>query len=347
MGKGGAPNEWRRWKVQPGQVELIMAIQAACRLPEEQYVQILSLVANYLADPVSFMYFGGGFDGGNCLKSVHRYDLRQQIWTQIPDMKFQRVGLGLAVLKNKLYAIGGHPGGAPMNSMEVYDPESNSWNAAPSMNFPREYFSVAASQEENLIYAAGGQGDARGVSSKTAVECFNANTNSWQTLAHMLLPRAHFALAVLDGKLYAMGGDGSDVCEVYTPATNSWRRIAPMCSPRTGHAACTVNNTIVVVGGTKSDDHFPPFSEFYDPVKDVWTPINSIAFPRHRLAAAYAPGACTMLVLGGDSANNNASSDADLVQFAHSFGLDGAPQPVHTKLPPLAFGKRTRWSGTC
>lgn len=52
--------------------------------------------------------------------------------------------------------------------------------------------------------------------------------NSWQRLADMNEKRSNFALVVLNGKMYALGGDkNSDVnigsVEVYCPSTDTWR----------------------------------------------------------------------------------------------------------------------------
>lgn len=52
--------------------------------------------------------------------------------------------------------------------------------------------------------------------------------NSWKRLADMNERRGNFALVVLDGKMFAIGGDkDSEVntrsVEVYSPITDSWR----------------------------------------------------------------------------------------------------------------------------
>lgn len=52
--------------------------------------------------------------------------------------------------------------------------------------------------------------------------------NSWERLADMNERRGSFALVVLDGKLFAIGGDKDSLVntgsvEVYCPVTDSWR----------------------------------------------------------------------------------------------------------------------------
>lgn len=62
----------------------------------------------------------------------------------------------------------------------------------------------------------------------TLFNSYDPSQNSWQRLADMNERRSNFALVVLDGKMFAIGGDkDSDInvgsVEVYCPITDSWR----------------------------------------------------------------------------------------------------------------------------
>ena len=51
----------------------------------------------------------------------------------------------------------------------------------------------------------------------------------------MATARCHLTVAVLDGKVYAVGGfSGGDLSSVerYDPATNAWQVVAPMATAR-------------------------------------------------------------------------------------------------------------------
>jgi len=63
----------------------------------------------------------------------------------------------------------------------------------------------------------------------------------WQTLARMPTARQELATAVLNGKIYAIGGYDSsgtptNIVEVYDPATNTWTSAHPI--PRALHHNC-------------------------------------------------------------------------------------------------------------
>jgi hypothetical protein len=71
------------------------------------------------------------------------------------------------------------------------------------------------------------------------------------------LPRSYHAAAVVNGKIYVMGGAGADNkpvggVQVYDPATGSWSTRANMPTARALFGASAVGGTIYAVGGTTS-----------------------------------------------------------------------------------------------
>ena len=59
-------------------------------------------------------------------------------------------------------------------------------------------------------------------SAKNIADRYDPATNTWETLANMSAAREGVACAVLDGKLYAIGGDGLSSVEVFDPSNDSW-----------------------------------------------------------------------------------------------------------------------------
>ncbi|KAK6052882.1 kelch repeat protein [Cooperia oncophora] len=70
------------------------------------------------------------------LKTVEKYDPRINEWTSVADMNEVRVGMRLAVVNDRLYAVGGR-GGADQETVEVFDPEANQWGNHSNMNEKR------------------------------------------------------------------------------------------------------------------------------------------------------------------------------------------------------------------
>ncbi|XP_067293075.1 kelch-like protein 33 [Pseudorasbora parva] len=83
--------------------------------------------------------------------------------------------------------------------------------------------------------------------------------NSWQRLADMHERRSSFTLVILNGKLYAIGGErdsevNMETVEVYCPNTNSWSFACPLDQALICHAASVWNGTIFLSGGLDSQN---------------------------------------------------------------------------------------------
>lgn len=84
------------------------------------------------------------------------------------------------------------------------------------MQFGR--YNYASAIVGDKIYVAGGK-NGRG-SYLSSVECYDPANNTWTEVSSMNRPRAKFALAESNGRLYAMGH--VDVIERYDPAQDVW-----------------------------------------------------------------------------------------------------------------------------
>jgi N-acetylneuraminic acid mutarotase len=100
-----------------------------------------------------------------------------------------------------------------------------------------------------------------------------AAEDSWTTKAPMLTARRDVGLAVVKGKIYAIGGwNGSYVVanEEYDPVINTWTTKAPMPTPRYGFAIFAFENKIHVVGGNVNGVQPTSAHEVYDPETNSW-----------------------------------------------------------------------------
>ena len=112
----------------------------------------------------------------------------------------------------------------------------------------------------------------------------NADANEWQVVSELPTQRKSFSTAVVDGKIYLIGGTrfendrdgpfGMSLVEVYDPETNTWQRLADMPTARTGSRAAAVNGKIYVLAGYVGKDHQGAKDlkrvEMYDPQTDTW-----------------------------------------------------------------------------
>lgn len=78
----------------------------------------------------------------------------------------------------------------------------------------------------------------------STMEVYDPALDKWELAASMCTDRGWPACAVLDNKLFVMGGrvkpgEMLSSVEVYTPELNRWTMAAPMQCARDGHSAIT------------------------------------------------------------------------------------------------------------
>ncbi|KAG8005979.1 Kelch-like protein 33 [Nibea albiflora] len=82
--------------------------------------------------------------------------------------------------------------------------------------------------------------------------------NTWETLADMHEKRCSFSAVVMDGKIYAIGGqcglDYKESVEQYCPNSNSWGFTWPLDLPLSAHVAKVLQGQIFVSGGLSSSN---------------------------------------------------------------------------------------------
>ena len=101
--------------------------------------------------------------------------------------------------------------------------------------------------------------------------------------------RGGFGIAVVNGKIYAIGGINGDnqalnTVEEYNPLTNEWSSKMSMPTPRTGFAIAVYDNKIYAIGGTVGNGYVGN-NEVYDPVTNTWSTKASMPTPRADLSA--------------------------------------------------------------
>jgi len=135
------------------------------------------------------------------------------------------------------------------------------------------------------------------------LEVYDPLNDSWAVLTPMSIPRVGPAVAVVDGKIYVMGGFNRDTwsanptVEVYDIATDTWSTGTPMPTPRSWARAVVLNKKIYVLGGVGY--HYYNVCEVYDPATDTWTSCAPFKTGRYLHAATAANG--KIYIIGGDS----------------------------------------------
>jgi hypothetical protein len=134
---------------------------------------------------------------------------------------------------------------------------------------------------------------------------------NWTRKASMKVARFDLGVAVVNGKIYAIGGSTRSggggtrsgplpvtggvvgTNEEYDPTTDTWTTKAPMPTPRGDFATAVYQNKIYCIGGVGG------VNEVYDPATDTWENKTSMPTPRGYIKGNVVNG--KIYVIGGDS----------------------------------------------
>jgi len=104
-----------------------------------------------------------------------------------------------------------------------------------------------------------------------------AAEDTWKYKTPMTIGRGFVSAAVVDGKIYVIGGfpthySVTSAVERYDPTTDTWTRMADMPSARCGHATCAYGEKIFVFGGVTPDAYSQARNNIYvyDTKTDTW-----------------------------------------------------------------------------
>jgi len=241
------------------------------------------------------IYLIGGFAKEGVTARVEMYDPATNRWTARASMPVPLHHAGAAALNGKLYVVGGLEGGRswkPSSGLWEYDPGSDRWTAKREMPTARGALGVGV--WEGKLYAVGGLGATRPfdlLGNTGATEVYDPATDQWEKKASLPTPRDHLAVAVVNGKIHAIGGRfNSDYSEnlalhhVYDPASDRWSEASPLPKPRSGIAAAVLSGKIFVFGGEAPQGTFSD-NDVYNPNDNKWQSAPPMPTPRHGLGA--------------------------------------------------------------
>ena len=166
-----------------------------------------------------------------------------------------------------------------------------------------------------------------------AVLAAPAAAQSWEDVPAMSTPRTGAAWAVLDGRLYVMGGRSAGggllgTAEVFTPG-EGWSPIEDLRDARAGARAVVLGGAIYLVGG-RDDEGASDDVDVYRPAEDDWDSGDNLDAERDGPAAGAAGG--RLFVLGGATDGGALLASSEVYD-----GGDWSPYPAWTLAPTRAL----------
>lgn len=131
----------------------------------------------------SGFYAIGGFGGEShcCLKTVEKYDIKNNTWHCVQPMSQGRRALNAQTLPDGVYAIGGFDGDDYLSTVELYDEANDKWKTIASLTRKRCTMAAAKSIDNQYIYVFGGFETIP----LDSVERYSVIRNEWKTIETM------------------------------------------------------------------------------------------------------------------------------------------------------------------
>ncbi|WP_162605865.1 S8 family serine peptidase [Jiangella aurantiaca] len=212
-------------------------------------------------------------------------------WVRLHDKPDARTDGLAAVHDGKLYYVGGSTSGISQRNM-VYDIALDRWDFTGSFQQPRG--KPVGGFIGDRLYMVGGWGPA-GMGETNTVLIYDPATDTWSTGAPAPVRFAAAGSAILDGKLYVIGGRtadqpdrGSSDVYVYDAAADSWSQVADYPEPASWQACGPIDGLVYCAGGQAPHIEHSTRGYVYNPATDAWYRIadlpKTVTFTAHTAA---------------------------------------------------------------
>ena len=237
------------------------------------------------------MYLISGFTFDYKIKDVNEiYDPVANTWSQGAPMPLSVTHGGFALINNEIWIISGFSGDSPgtaTNRVQIYGIATNSWRDGPKLPDPFPA-GAAAFYNGKLHYFGGLLPDRQTNTGNHYVLDINNQQAGWKKAAPLPNPRCHLSAAVVNGMIYAMGGqhghDGKiedqNTVEAYNPPTDKWtaKKSLPYRRSHFEPGTFVLNDQIVIVGGRDNLSYFYDRVTTYDPQADLWREMFKLPY---------------------------------------------------------------------
>ncbi len=190
----------------------------------------------------------------------------------------------------------------------MYDTGTDTWVKKRDMPTLRDHFTIAI--VDGKIYIIGGRVHDKRLDEPVVtglVEVYDPLTNKWEKRADMPTEREVTDAAVVDGKIYVLGGYDRRRAprlaerfvrsiEEYNPKTDEWYQLPDMPMFRGWFASVAVDNEIYTIGGINREINRIGDVDVYNPSVNKWRKIEPMTIPKTTRAVVVKG---TIYALGG------------------------------------------------
>jgi N-acetylneuraminic acid mutarotase len=241
--------------------------------------------------------FGGFYSNAtNATSQVDIYDIASNSWSKLPDfgpMPQTHSSVAADPANHAFYFVGGLYGdfpSTPTDRVFKFNTITKTWSE-PLPKLPIMYHSGGAAIVNGMLHFFGGSEKDRVTDTGRHLVLNLSNPSSgWQPAADLPDARCHFSTVVLNGKIYAIGGqhrhdqhtDQSASVHRYDPATNAWTKLADLPTPKSHdeNSVFVYDGKIIMAGGQIGRFGSTDEVVSYDPATNKWTKIGTLPVPQ-------------------------------------------------------------------
>ncbi|HEY4156077.1 MAG TPA: kelch repeat-containing protein [Puia sp.] len=218
------------------------------------------------------LYLIGG--DGEGPKAVQSFNPETLTWTKRAVAPLTIHHFQAVAWQNKIYVLdafssGGFPDQVPMGHVYSYDPENNAWEKGGEIPAGRKRAGAAAVAYKNKLYLIAGIQHGHSSGTTNMFDAYDPQTKTWTVLPDAPHIRDHCSAAVINDKLYVVGGRNTSYrdpenkipffaktvldVDVYDFSTGKWSTHAarlPLGSG--GGAVVNLNNVLYYMGGERA-----------------------------------------------------------------------------------------------
>jgi N-acetylneuraminic acid mutarotase len=266
--------------------------------------------------------------------------LAEGTWEQRAPAPLAHSEFAVAEVNGEIYLMGGYPSTQEtQRSVQIYNIKDDSWRMGPDLPLPTNH--AAASVVNGVIYIiGGGTGSSRspgGVGLRNTVYALDPKKGRWESKSPMPTARRALATAVLNGKIYAAGGQPTQDNDfaVYDPASDSWENLPGLPSKTNHMIAGAVGGKVHVFGGRMEGTHESELvadNISYDPDTRKWEFAAPLPRPRSGINGILAFGC--FHIWGGEGVIDGQDimfSDHDVYDPVKQkfISMPNMPLPIH------------------
>ncbi|UXP31990.1 galactose oxidase [Reichenbachiella agarivorans] len=270
--------------------------------------------------------------GGRGVKPVEVLDLETNEWTQKQPTPIEMHHITPVVVGDKIYVVGGLTGGypkeQPIGQVYVYDPVTDQWNTIFEIPKERQRGAGGVVVDGDNIYLVNGITYGHTSGTNAMMDVYHVSSNTWESLPDVPHIRDHSTAAIVNHKLYALGGRNTSHHEegnfmaffqavvtevdVYDLKSGQWSTLSTeLPIPSAGAGIAAWKKGLIYVGGETGDNPARNEAYYLDARKESWEALPKLNQGRHGTNAAIVDD---KLYIGAGSGNRGGGPELNSVE---------------------------------